>query len=104
MFARGRAEIAGLHEHELQFYSWLLISHSRNSPGLLGERRNVTSAASPNIVLEKEDTLSENHSRDGRARMASTSSWRANFGGRKPSHVMVHSLADDCSSGSPGAR
>lgn len=83
-------------------YPWLLISHNRNSPGHLGGRRKVTSAASPNIVLEKQDRLSENHSREGRARMVSASSWRANFAGRKPSHVTVHSLADDCSSDSPG--
>lgn len=73
-----------------------------NSPGPLGGRRKVTSAASPNIVLEKPDMLSENHAREGRARMISTSSCRANFGGRKPCHVMVHSFADDFCSGSPG--
>lgn len=101
MFAKGRAEILDLVLVNYN-YSWLLISHKRNSLGHLGGRRKVTSAASPNIVLEKEDMLSENHSRERRAMMVSTSSWRANFGGRKPSHVMVHSLADDCSSGSPG--
>lgn len=102
MCARGKAEISILVFLVNYNYSWLLISHKRNSPAGFGGRRNVIPAASPIIVLEKEDMLSENHSREGRAMMVSTSSWRGNLVGRKPSHVMVHSLEDDCSSGSPG--
>lgn len=83
-------------------YSWLLMSHSRYSPGESGGCRKVDSAVSPENPFEKDETVTENQVPEGNARMASTSNWRAKPDERKPSQVTVHVFEAVCRPGSPG--